>query len=141
MGHRQELRYLPPEYGQAVASRLAYLVGTASSFRGRRDHLSRAAGDLPLSERAGAEISHVPNVLHGKPHRGWAAFAGYPAEHDQDDGRLPCVETAGDSRKLPAAHAPARESDVHGSDLAGWQHADAQLRGSFQFCLDDELHL
>src|SRR5579872_5225335 len=137
MGHWEKLLYLPPEHRQVIAARRPHLVGIASSFRGRRDYRPCAVGHLSVSERAGTEISDLPDVLHGKPLGEWTTAAGYSAEHGEGDRRLPRAEISGDSRKLPAAHASSRKSHGHGSDLARWQHSDAELCGPLQFQLDD----
>ena len=42
----------------------------------------------------------------------------HTAQHDHSDSGFPCLKSAGHTRELPATHAPARQSDVHGSHPA-----------------------
>src|SRR5437879_13889793 len=100
MGHQQELRCLSSEHGQVAAARFAYLVGTAPSRNRPRGHLACAVGHLLLYERAGAEVSDLLDVLHGKPDREWTTAAGYLAEHSEADRGFTRLDGADSSREL-----------------------------------------
>ena len=63
----QELRHLPPQYGEAAGSRRAHLVGDALSRRRRGNPRSRRTGRLSLSERPGPQIPDVPDLLFRRP--------------------------------------------------------------------------
>ena len=65
----------------------------------------------------------------------------HTAQLARPDAGFPCAEIGCAARKLPAAYASSRQSDVDGSDPAGRRDTDAQLRQQFQLQLDEQLHL
>jgi len=66
---------------------------------------------------------------------------GYPSELGRGDGGFSSAACAGTAREFSAAYALARQSHAAGSDPAGRIETNAQLRGSLQLQLDDQLHL
>ena len=98
----------------------------------------RRAGHLAVSERRGAEAPHVPDPVHRAQVTG---VSGHRAEYHRAERRLHDPEAGSHPRELPAAHAPARQSDGGRSHPAGRDDAGHQLRRQLQLQLDDQLHL
>src|SRR5262245_11901337 len=65
MGDREELRYLPSELRQTVASRLSHFMGTPPSCCRRRNTRPCRVGCLSLSEGRRAEVSDALDALWG----------------------------------------------------------------------------
>lgn len=74
---------------------------------------------------------------------GTAAFGqlDIPPNSVARNGGLHSAASGGASGEFSASYAPAWEGHADGSDPAGWNQTDSQLRGPFQLQLDDELYL
>ena len=111
-------------------------VGHPLLERRRGHHRHRRTRHLLLSERPGAEVPPAPDP-HGRDRR---RRHRHPAEHRQATEGYSCCARRPD-RKLPAAHAPARQGDDDGSDPADRPDRGAQPRRRLQLQLAQRLRL
>ena len=116
MGRRQAGRDHARELRQADEARLEDRVGHPLP-RGRRGHhrLGRTR-HLLLPEGPGAEVPPDAGAL--QRHHRRQPRPRHRAQLAQRDAELPRDEEGRPRRELPAAHAPARQGDVDGSDPA-----------------------
>ena len=91
-------------------------------------------GHLLLSQGTGAEVpaDAAPDGI--RRHR-------HPAQHGEDDRRVLPPSAERPRGKLPAAHAPARQGDGHGSDPSKRPDAGPEPRGQLQLQLAQQLRL
>src|SRR5262249_14158591 len=120
-------------------ARFAYLVGTPPACGRRRDSRSCGTRCLLLSERRNAEVPHSLEPVHG--HVATESWLGYRSEFDFGNDRLYAASVRGAPGELSAAHAPARQGDVDGSNSPRWAGPVVELCEQFQLQLDEQLYL
>ena len=123
VGGRQAGRAAPSEHGQAHAAGLEDHLRHPLPRGRRRHHRLGGAGHLLLPEGAGPQVPDAPRQLRFDPGR--QGSARHRAELHHGDLGHPRDETRRPHRKLPAAHAPARQGDADGGDPAR-RHARAR---------------